>query len=499
MSGGTGYGITDQGFVLPQLTDLKTDLEQGLINQFGAGINLAPSSFFGQFVGLTAERLSLVWQAMQDVYSSQTPDTAFGASLDNVGALRGIPRLGATFSVVQNVRIFGTPGTPVPNTFQVSVEGAPLSVFQIGGAVTLQAGQNCIQTIMFSALPAAGNWTLSLNGSVTPVLPFNATAAQVQTAIQTLNFASGCTVVGSMAAGFTVTFNGEATGGLMVQPQFGVATNTLETAVPVAVAIVTAITQAGIDQANIQFTATAEGPTAANASSLNVIVTPISGVDAVLNTQDATLGSYVETDNAYRLRMAEELQVAGAGTVPAIRARLLTVAGVTSALVYENVSDITDAFNRPPHSFEAVVSGGTDSDIANMIWQVKPAGIATYGTSSFDIVDSQGITHTIYFSRPAIIDIYIDVTITKNSAYPADGDTLVKEALANYINGLGQGVSVIVNPLLVAQLAPIPGIDDTVILIGKTPGPTLPDNIAIAAFEQAFTQTDFINVTDVNG
>src|SRR5579875_1925785 len=98
MSAGTGWGITEQGFVAQQLTDALDDIEQGLIAQFGANINLSPESFFSQISGIVAERLSLVWQAMQDVYNSQNPDTAFGASLDNIGALRGIPRLKASSS-----------------------------------------------------------------------------------------------------------------------------------------------------------------------------------------------------------------------------------------------------------------------------------------------------------------------------------------------------------------------------------------------------------------
>lgn len=499
MSGSTGFGITTQGFVMPQLSDLKYDLEQGLITQFGAEINLTPSSFFSQFVGPTAERLSLVWQAMQDVYNSQNPDTAFGASLDNVGALRGIPRLNALPSSVQNFRLFGTAGTPVVAGTQFSVLNSPLSVFSITSSVTLGAGQNCIQTIGFSATAASGNWSLSINGSVTGTLAFNTTAAQLQTAIQALNFCSGCTVTGSMAAGFTINFNGAATGGLMAQPLFTVATNTLLTGGSAAITITPTITQAGVDQANVTVTATSKGPTVANAGTLVNILTPVSGLTNVLNTQDATLGRNVESDNAYRVRMAQSLQIAGAGTMPAIRERLLTVAGVTSCLIYENVTDITDANGIPPHSFEAYVTGGSDAAIAAMLWQVKPAGIRTFGTSSFVIVDSQGVSHTMYFSRPQQIDIYLAITLTVSTLFPANGTTLVENALAAYINGLGQGGEVIVNPMLIAQLASVPGIDDSVILIGTAPGPTLPDNIVIQPFQQAFTQTSFMTITTVPG
>ena len=247
-------------------------------------------------------------------------------------------------------------------------------------------------------------------------------------------------------------------------------------------------------------TATATGPTSANAGSLTNIVTPISGLSAVINTQDAFIGTNVEADNAYRVRMANELQIAGAGTLPAIRARLLKVAGVTSVFVYENITDITDIRNRPPHSFEAVVNGGTDSDVAYAIWNAKPAGIATYGTSNFTITDSQGDQHVIYFSRPTLVGIYVIANLTINDVndpYPANGDTLVKELLANFINGLGQGRDVVVVPQLVSSIVSVPGIGDAVLLVGKLPGPTLPNNILIQAYEQAFSQTTFITVNHV--
>ena len=405
MSGGTGFGITINGFVMPQLSDLEASLEQGVITQFGAQSNLAASSIFGQFIGLTASALSLVWQAMQDVYNSQSPATAFGASLDNVGALLGIPRLQATYSSDQNTVLFGVSGTLIPAFTQFSVVGSPSSIFQTLSAVTLGPSQSCIQTITFSGVAASGNWGVTINGSASAILPDNATAAQVQTAIQALNFCSGCTVTGDMTSGFTITFNGVGTGGFMVQPAFMDTpdVNTLMTSAPAPITIDYAITQPGIAAATVTVTATVTGPIIANAGTLTNIVTPVTNLTGVLNTQDAFIGTNIESDNAYRIRMAEEQQVAGAGTLEAIRSRLLTVSGVSSVLVFENISDVTIinaeyvGDDLPPHSFEAFVQGGTDSDIAEMIWLTKPAGIATYGTTSFVITDSQGVNHTIRF------------------------------------------------------------------------------------------------------
>lgn len=482
---------------MPQLTDIQAEINQVLISNFGATIDLTPGSFFSQISGIFAERESLVWQAMQDVYSSQNPDEATGASLDNVGALRGIPRIQAIASTIQNVRLFGNAGTVIPITAQFSVLDSPTSLFSPQSAVTLVAGQSCIQTLTFSAVSASGTYQLSLGGNETALINWNDSLSTVQSKIQALEFASGCVVTQLSSTVLQVAFTGAGTGGFMVQPLFVIAEDALEDGSSNPITIIPAITQAGIDQGNVSMIATQTGPIIANAGTLTVIATPITGLTGVLNTQDATVGSDVESDNAYRLRMAQELQIAGAGTLEAIRAKLLQVAGVTAVLVFENVTDIVDGQGRPPHSFEAVVEGGDEATIAEEIWLTKPAGIETYGNTTTTIVDSQGQTHTINFSRPTVVPVYIIANLTVDDTYPANGDTTVQTLLAQYGNSLGIGVELIVVPKLISQLAQVQGIQDAVLLVGTSPGPTLPDNITPTAYEVLSFDTSRITVNHV--
>lgn len=495
---GKTVGVTPQGFVMPQLTDVQADVNDTLKSKFGAGINLEPEAFFGQISGIWSERESNIWQAMQDVYNSQDPDQAFGASLDNVGALRGIPRLNARASTVQNYKLFGTAGTTIPGTTtQFAVANQPANVFALAATVTLVAGQNCIQTLTLTGVPVSGTFDLILNGSQVTI-NWNDSAATIQTKIRTLNFASGCVVTGSLAGGLvTVTFAGAATGGLMVQPMFAVTNDSLVTSSPSAISVVPAITQAGIDQANVNLTATATGPIVANAGTLTTIATPLSGLTAGLNVQDAIVGMNVEEDNAYRARMAQEIQIAGAGTVEAIRAKLLQVPGVTSAIVFENYKKVVDFNGLPPSSFQAFVMGGTDEDIANAIWASKPAGIEPFGNVEFTITDSQGLQHQIFFSRPTQVLIYVTANLTVDLDYPSDGDATVKQALVDYINSLGQGKELIVIPKLISSIANIAGIQDAVLLVGTTAGPTLSDNIPISIQQIAVGDTGRVVVNHV--
>jgi len=158
------------------------------------------------------------------------------------------------------------------------------------------------------------------------------------------------------------------------------------------------------------------GEIAAPAGTLTNIVTKVTGWDAVTNVEDADIGEEIEIDSALRLRRLQSLQIGGRSTVGGIFANILQdIEGVTDVRVIENDSDYIDSDGRPPHSVECVVKGGADQDIIDKIWEVKPAGIQTAATSDIPIVgtalDDEGGTHTINFSRPSDIDIWMHAEI----------------------------------------------------------------------------------------
>ncbi len=127
-------------------------------------------------------------------------------------------------------------------------------------------------------------------------------------------------------------------------------------------------------------TAQNSGAVQANAGLLNIIVTPVTGWDSILNSSDADVGSPIESDAALRLRRQQDLQNIGAAAVNAIRARLINdISGVTDAFVFENEDIDPDVNGRPPKSIHCVVLGGVDNDIAQKIFDVKSGGIETAG------------------------------------------------------------------------------------------------------------------------
>jgi len=174
------------------------------------------------------------------------------------------------------------------------------------------------------------------------------------------------------------------------------------------------------------------GPIAASANTLTDIITKVTGWTSCANAKDAVLGDDTEIDYNLRLRRLQSLQVGGKSTVGGMYANLLqNIDGVEQVSVIENDTDSIDSDGRPPHSIECVVKGGDDTEIAELIWSLKPAGIQTCGTSD-DVVtetvtDDEGYGHDVTFSRPSDINIWVHIEINVDgSEFNVGSDQKVK-------------------------------------------------------------------------
>lgn len=483
------FGVTEAGFVRKRLADCKAELETEYRSTFGNNVDLSSTSPFGQQIGIHAEREAKIWELAEDVYNSAYPDTAEGVSLDNVVAISGISRLPETYSTAI-VTLFGEAGTVVPQGSVVSVDGNASARFVTDEDAEIEPGTDAVQHIAFSGVPASGAWTLSIDGDETESLAYDANAAAVQAALRELDGYADVTVSGNYTDGFDVTFAGEA--GEQPQPLM-TSSDTLQTSSPAAITItITEETEGVLAQVDVAVTAEEPGPVQAPDGSLTVIETPIFGWDSASNAEDAEVGRATETDAELKARRNQSLQKAGAGTVEAIRADLLALEGVTAALVIENATNSVDGDGRPAKSFECIVEGGVDAEIAQTIWEDKPAGIETYGSETETVTDSQGFDHTVKFSRPTPVEIWVEVDITPNEdpdegdVYPSNGDALVTQAILDFGAALTIGRNVIVNPKLIAAIGnAVAGINDLAIRIGTAADPTLDNNIAIGATERS--------------
>lgn len=249
-------------------------------------------------------------------------------------------------------------------------------------------------------------------------------------------------------------------------------------------------------------TAGPEGNVAAG--TVTVVINPgiPEGITAVTNPAAFDGGRARETDEEYRDRYYQSVDYAGGVNADAIRGEILqNVEGVYSAIVYENDTDETDSEGLPPHSIEAVVYGGLDSDVAQQIFRRKAAGIQTYGSTTVAVLSSSGVTYNIKFSRPTLVPVWIKVTDLETDAnrFPVDGKDQIAQALIDYIGSDVKGGTTIGETVYYNRLPEviytIPGVLDFTLQTSPDGSDYGTYNIEVDTREKAYTEKAKVSVT----
>jgi hypothetical protein len=167
------------------------------------------------------------------------------------------------------------------------------------------------------------------------------------------------------------------------------------------------------------------------------LVSAVSNIEAVVNIESGISGQQRATDAEYRIQLSSDLQNSNSNTVAGIKANLLSLIGVTFVGLIENATASTVS-GRPPFSYEVFVEGGDDDEVAQKIYDTHPPGINIVTTDLSprvgDYTDVNGTIQSLSFSNVQELNVYVAITGTKNSSYPANGDTLLIEAVMDYIN-----------------------------------------------------------------
>lgn len=216
----------------------------------------------------------------------------------------------------------------------------------------------------------------------------------------------------------------------------------------------------------VVFSAVVAGPTTVNAGTLTVMASPLTHWTAITNPAAGTPGVSIEGDPALRAERELDLAAEGSTNAAAIAADVrrliqpgnspLTIDGIaTSATmnpftltgatlgctVLWNDTDAVDANGLPAHSIEAIAyaPSATTADtfaLAALILVDKAAGITTYsgnGTSK-SVTDDQGITVTVYYTRPTAVPTNIAITVKQASGVTLT-DNDIKDAIFKFAKG----------------------------------------------------------------
>ena len=172
---------------------------------------------------------------------------------------------------------------------------------------------------------------------------------------------------------------------------------------------------AGTDTVN--FRARAIGEVQTTVGTIQTPVTVVLGVTSVNNASGAIeTGQDQETDAEFRIRRQQSVSITSSGYLNGIFASLANLDGVTDVKVFENITDSIDADGIPAHGIWCIVEGGSNADIADVIFNKKSAGADMKGDIDIDIETESGIIFTAKFDRPDAEDLYIRFDIQPASS-----------------------------------------------------------------------------------
>lgn len=189
--------------------------------------------------------------------------------------------------------------------------------------------------------------------------------------------------------------------------------------------------------AQVGVTCTTAGEQSANAGTLTVIATPVSGIRTVNNPDAASLGLAEENDDSFRVRRNESVALPGNNQVDNIYAALYNVSDVKQVKIYENEESAPDEFGIFGHSMAIFVDGGTPAGIAAAIAARKNPGCGLNRTNTIPnklIVNTftpKGQPATVTLFRPEYVSIFVRVEIATDTLTDEDDDK-IKQAIVDY-------------------------------------------------------------------
>jgi len=461
-------GITDQGFIVKRLADILADDRALAVQLFqdltvpGDVVDTSDSSALGRLISLAAPSEADLWEAAQEVYAAFDPNSATGIALDNLVAYAGLTRKEQTFTTA-SILVAGDTNTliPVGQTVSSSTTGEQ---FTTTGAISLAASNASGITVSVITLQNSTAYTINYSNAIsTNTITFTSDASA--TIPEILNGLQ------SVIAGAHPSLTATVVGTTLVIDRNDI------------FSIVSFTTSANLGTIKVrtvgEVVAVNAGPLEQPANTIDTILTPMLGWDSVNNPTAAIPGTDRETDEELRLRFRNGKFDRATNTYDAIYSALINLDNVSEVTIYENDTSVVDGNGVPAHSFLPIVSGGLSQAIGNAIWDNKPTGILSYGNTSVSVTDSQGGTHTVSFSRPNPVVVYISMNITTDVNFPANGNDAIKSAIIQFFSdNFGTGDDVIYSRLY-TPINSVQGHQVDSLFIGTSPSPTGTANISI--------------------
>lgn len=201
---------------------------------------------------------------------------------------------------------------------------------------------------------------------------------------------------------------------------------------------------------NCEFQCITTGDIPCLANTLTNIITTKAGWDAITNPSDGIVGFDQENDNIFRQRVtANYLNIRATALMPAILDNIAQINGVLSVKGNENQTNITqiiDGIQMVSHSIYLCILGGSDEDIAKVIYNKKTLGTAMNGNviiSHIDPMLQHSYNYNIY--RPSSMPVKVQINYLNNTNTPININELLINQLISYVQEnlfmIGQTIS----------------------------------------------------------
>ena len=375
---------------------------------FGLNFPTTPDSVFGIHTGVLSGSFVSLWNLGQSVANQQNRDTAEGVYLDYLAGLIGLSRLLAVGST-GTLLFSGRQNASIPAQFVVA-DNQSRNVLTNDDLVLNRAG--CYQsTFGVAIVTPLEDYTLVIESDT-----YTYTASSEPTEEEIL--------IGLVdLIGTQSTYNAT-----QVENTVVVTYNSNNN-------ILTTTNSSTLDLLSIgsliSATSALVGDLEYPADTITTLISPNLDIDSVTNPSTFIVGRLTETDEELRIRMSEREQSTGTATKPSIETAIASISGVTCVFVTENESLVTDSRGIPPKSYETLVSGGNENDIAQVVWETKPAGIGTFGSISKVVIDKNGDQQTVNFSRKDQRFAWMRVayTINNEEVFPSDGESAMRASV----------------------------------------------------------------------
>ena len=441
------FGVTDSGFNIKRFSDIRESLELRASDQSQLlSLNSDPETIWGEILDIMSGEISDMWEMGLAVSQLTNPETVEGVNLDNAGALVGVERQedSPTSTYIKYQSSSTGTGFQVPTdlttSVKVGVQGTS-STFSPAEEYRMQVDKPVSQVkVIFNVFSGSNPYSLNIAGNTVTYSGSPAVATLLEQAEFMMDEINSDPNVNSLVVAsrpYPAELNAISIDAISGSYNFDYTNLAL------------AYSHDHFISVSLLSTANSTGPIALEIGEADQIVEGATGLIAATNTTQGILGRSAETDEEFRTRRRNSLSIIGSGTMDSIIDNVNNIDGVTRTNGVENTTTSTDGGGRPGKSFEIIVTGGEDQEIAETIWELKPAGIETYGLANggvgITIVDGSGNNQQVEFSRPVerALAVRIEYQLYPEENAPTNIQTAIDTALLAYAETLIPGKDVI--------------------------------------------------------